>query len=109
MRKFSEILENLDTMIDGLSPLKDVQMENIELLADQAAKRAMMSALLDPREAVPWKWRKVIPMHQTFDRRGALSCAARPACEHRQPRARHSYWAPRPSCSGTHDGHCDGL
>ena len=37
-------------------------MENIELLAEQAAKRPMMSTLPDPREAVPWKRRRVIPM-----------------------------------------------
>ena len=38
-QKLSEILENLDTMNHGLSPLKDlvVQTENIELLAEQAA------------------------------------------------------------------------
>ena len=69
MQKFSEILKNLDTMIDGLSPLEDlvVQMENIELLADQAAKRAMMSTHPDPREAVTWKRRESIPMHQILE------------------------------------------
>ena len=62
--KFSE-LKNRDTMIDSLSTLKDlgVQMENIELLADQAAKGAMTMTSA-PREAVPWKRREVIPTHQ---------------------------------------------
>ena len=62
VQKFSEVLKTLDRTIDVLSPLKDlgVQMENIELMADQAAKRAIMSTLPDPREAVLWKRRKVI-------------------------------------------------
>ena len=40
LQKSSEILKNLNTMIDALSTTKDlgVQMENIELLADQAKK-----------------------------------------------------------------------
>ena len=50
--------------------MKDLgaQMEHIELLADQAAKRAMtMSTLPDQREAVPWKRREVIPMAQIME------------------------------------------
>ena len=65
VQKFSEVLKILDRTIDGLSPLKDlgVQMGNIELMADQAAKRAIMSTLPDPPEVVLWKRRKVIPQN----------------------------------------------
>ena len=59
MQRLSEILKNLDTMSDGLPPLKDlvVQMENIELTLSDLAKRT-----LPAREDVPWKRRKIIPM-----------------------------------------------
>ena len=71
LQKSSEILKNLNTMIDALSTTKDlgVQMENIELLADQANKRAMtMNTLPDPRD-VPGKRREVIPMLRGHGRR----------------------------------------
>ena len=79
-QKSSEILKRLDKMIDSLSTVKDlgVQMENIELLTDQVAKRAMtmMSTLLDPREAVPWKRRKIIPMPRIMEDSAGLVSAA---------------------------------
>ena len=72
--KFAKILESLNTMIHFLSPLTDLaeQMENIELLAVEAAKRAMMSTLLDPREAVSWKRRKVISMPRIMEEEPVL-------------------------------------
>ena len=77
--KSSEILKKLDAMIQGLSPLKDlvVRMENIELLTEQATKRAMMSTLPDPREAVPWKRRKVISMPRIMEEEPVLDIEQR--------------------------------
>ena len=59
MQRLSEILKNLDTMSDGLPPLKDlvVQMENMELTLSDLAKRT-----LPAREDVPWKRHKIITM-----------------------------------------------
>ena len=56
--------QQLDNLIDCLSPLEDLgaRMENLELLTEHMAKRAMMTSLRDPREAVPWQFRRICPM-----------------------------------------------
>ena len=71
LKKLDEMIDRVSTMTHDLSPLKDlgVRVENIELLADQVGKRAMtmMSTLPDPREAVPWKRRKIITMPRILE------------------------------------------
>ena len=63
------LLEQLDNLVDCVSPLKEfgARMEILELLTEQMAKWVMMNTLPDPREAVPWKRRKNIPMPRILE------------------------------------------
>ena len=80
LKKLGETIDSVSTMTHDLSPLKDlgVRMENIELLADQVGKRAMtmMSTLPDPREAAPWKRRKIITMPRILEDAAGMVQAA---------------------------------
>ena len=100
-----EILKKLDTMIQGLSPLKDlvVRVENIELLTEQATKRAMMGTLPDPREAVFRKRRKVISMPRTMEEEPVLDASSGRDINtgHRDRPVPARFW--------TYDGQGDGL
>ena len=116
VQKFSELL---DTMIDGLFPLKDlvVQMENIELLADQVAKRAMTSALL---HGMPFQGRVASssPCPESWRKSLSLTGSSVELCRPRRllaPPAQGGIQntghrdCPVPARFGTHDGHRDGL